>query len=135
MTEQPVPKIQTIAIVGGTGKEGKGLAYRWAKAGYRMIIGSRQLEKAQAAAAELSALLGETGKVEGMENPRGRQPGRPGGNHRALYGTPSHPGGTCKRIARENRGRCDGTVGAAESHAGADAACRQRCPGSPGNPR
>jgi NADPH-dependent F420 reductase len=69
MTEEPKPQIKTIAIVGGTGKEGKGLAYRWAKAGYHLIIGSRQLEKAQGAAAELSALLGETGKVEGMENP------------------------------------------------------------------
>ena len=26
----------TIAVLGGTGKEGKGLAYRWAKAGYRV---------------------------------------------------------------------------------------------------
>lgn len=42
-----------IAILGGTGKEGKGLAYRWVKAGYHVIIGSRKLEKAQAAVAEL----------------------------------------------------------------------------------
>jgi NADPH-dependent F420 reductase len=43
----------TIAVLGGTGKEGKGLAFRWAKAGYSIIIGSRGAEKAQAAAAEL----------------------------------------------------------------------------------
>lgn len=47
----------TIAILGGTGKEGKGLAYRWAKAGYHILIGSRTPEKAQAAAQKLSALL------------------------------------------------------------------------------
>lgn len=47
----------TLAILGGTGKEGKGLAYRWAKAGYRIIIGSRAPEKAQAATQELKTLL------------------------------------------------------------------------------
>jgi NADPH-dependent F420 reductase len=49
-----------IAVIGGTGKEGKGLAYRWAKAGYRVIIGSRTPEKARAAAAELETLLSAT---------------------------------------------------------------------------
>jgi len=54
-------EIKKIGIVGGTGKEGKGLAYRWAKAGYEVSIGSRQIEKAQAAAAEVNGLLkGET---------------------------------------------------------------------------
>ncbi len=47
MTEQQASNIKTIAIIGGTGKEGKGLAYRWAKQGYRIVIGSRQAEKAQ----------------------------------------------------------------------------------------
>ena len=47
----------TIAILGGTGKEGKGLAYRWAKAGYRVLIGSRTPEKAKATATELKTLL------------------------------------------------------------------------------
>ncbi len=47
----------TIAILGGTGKEGPGLALRWAVAGYRIIIGSRQLEKAQAAAVEINKKL------------------------------------------------------------------------------
>jgi 8-hydroxy-5-deazaflavin:NADPH oxidoreductase len=60
--------IQTIAIVGGTGKEGKGLAYRWLKAGYQVIIGSRQAEKAEAAAAELKTLAGDSTPVSGCEN-------------------------------------------------------------------
>lgn len=59
--------IQTIAILGGTGKEGPGLALRWASAGYRIIIGSRQLEKAQATAAELNAALGSD-LLQGMVN-------------------------------------------------------------------
>ena len=58
----------TIAVLGGTGKEGKGLAYRWAKAGYRVLIGSRSEEKARAAAQELSSLLGGKAVVEGMTN-------------------------------------------------------------------
>lgn len=60
--------LPAIAIVGGTGKEGKGLAYRWLKAGYPVIIGSRQEEKAQSAAQELRDLLGGTVNVLGMEN-------------------------------------------------------------------
>ena len=38
-----------IAILGGTGKEGGGLALRWASKGHRVIIGSRSIERAQAA--------------------------------------------------------------------------------------
>jgi NADPH-dependent F420 reductase len=60
----PLP---TIAILGGTGKEGPGLAMRWAPAGYPIIIGSRQEEKAQATAAELNQKLGLT-TIRGMEN-------------------------------------------------------------------
>ena len=56
-----------IAILGGTGKEGPGLATRWAYAGYPVIIGSRQAEKAQATAAEINAQLG-IDTVRGMEN-------------------------------------------------------------------
>lgn len=62
-----IPKF-TIAIIGGTGKEGKGLAYRWAKAGHNIIIGSRAEEKAMLAAAELVAILPGGCKVSGMEN-------------------------------------------------------------------
>jgi NADPH-dependent F420 reductase len=57
----------TIAVLGGTGKEGPALALRWAFAGYPVIIGSRQAEKAQATATELNAKLG-TNLVRGMEN-------------------------------------------------------------------
>ena len=60
--------LMTIAVLGGTGKEGKGLAFRWAKAGYPVIIGSRTAQKAQAAAKELADTLDEGAAVEGMEN-------------------------------------------------------------------
>jgi NADPH-dependent F420 reductase len=50
--------IVTIAILGGTGKEGSGLAMRWALNGYRVIIGSRDAERAANRAAELNAQLG-----------------------------------------------------------------------------
>jgi NADPH-dependent F420 reductase len=43
-----------IAILGGTGKEGAGLALRWAQVGHSIIIGSRDAERARAKAAELS---------------------------------------------------------------------------------
>ncbi len=58
----------TIAVLGGTGKEGKGLAYRWAKAGHPVIIGSRSSEKAEQAAAELTAMLGGAASIVGMRN-------------------------------------------------------------------
>ena len=58
-----------IAILGGTGKEGKGLAYRWAGAGYHVYIGSRDAAKAQAAADEVSKLLGGDAAIEGASNP------------------------------------------------------------------
>lgn len=43
----------TIGIVGGTGKEGSGLATRWAQSGYRVVIGSRDASKARQRAAEI----------------------------------------------------------------------------------
>jgi NADPH-dependent F420 reductase len=68
MTENNEKNIHTIVILGGTGKEGKGLAYRWAKAGYRIIIGSRLAEKAQSTVAEVLNHLGGIGDVRGMAN-------------------------------------------------------------------
>jgi len=59
---------ETIAIIGGTGNEGKGLAYRWSRAGYKIIIGSRKLEKAQIASAEIKSLVGENYIIEGKVN-------------------------------------------------------------------
>jgi len=44
-----------IAIVGGTGKEGRGLAVRWARAGHEVSVGSRDAERAREKAAEMSA--------------------------------------------------------------------------------
>jgi NADPH-dependent F420 reductase len=67
--------MMTIAVLGGTGKEGKGLAYRWAKAGYRIVIGSRSLNKAEAAAKELIELLDGKGVVEGLDNLRAAEAG------------------------------------------------------------
>ena len=58
----------TIAVLGGTGKEGKGLAYRWAKAGYRVVIGSRYSEKAVKAASEIMELLEGSSSVVGTTN-------------------------------------------------------------------
>ena len=66
MAEQRL--ILTLGVIGGTGKEGKGLAYRWARAGYNVIIGSRTKEKAEAAAQELNERLGGE-PVRGMLNP------------------------------------------------------------------
>lgn len=66
---EPKPLMLTVAVLGGTGKEGKGLAYRWAKAGYQVLIGSRTSEKAVTAASEIVELLDGAGSVVGMTNP------------------------------------------------------------------
>lgn len=58
-----------IAILGGTGEQGPGLALRWALAGEAVIIGSRRQERAEKVAAELNAELGRP-LIQGMENPR-----------------------------------------------------------------
>ena len=52
----------TVGVLGGTGEQGRGLAYRWAQAGQRVIIGSRDEQRAQAVAADLGAT------VEGATN-------------------------------------------------------------------
>ena len=58
---------QTIAILGGTGNEGPGLAMRWVMQGYPIIIGSRKEEKALRVAGELNTQLG-IDSILGMEN-------------------------------------------------------------------
>ena len=58
---------ETIAVLGGTGDQGPGLALRWAKAGYTVIIGSRQAEKAENTADELNEELGAD-LITGMDN-------------------------------------------------------------------
>jgi|SRR5687767_2242551 NADPH-dependent F420 reductase len=57
-----------IAVLGGTGREGKGLAYRWAKAGYQVLIGSRSSERAVTAASEIMELLEGSSSVVGTTN-------------------------------------------------------------------
>lgn len=57
-----------IAVLGGTGKEGKGLAYRWAKAGYQVLIGSRMSGRAVTAASEIMELLEGSSSVVGTTN-------------------------------------------------------------------
>jgi NADPH-dependent F420 reductase len=58
----------SIAILGGTGDLGTGLAIRWARAGHRIIIGSRTQEKADAAVAALKRISPAT-PAEAMVNP------------------------------------------------------------------
>lgn len=58
---------ETIAILGGTGDLGTGLAIRWSKAGHRIVIGSRTLAKAQAAVANLARISPQT-PAQAMEN-------------------------------------------------------------------
>jgi NADPH-dependent F420 reductase len=58
---------ETIAILGGTGDLGTGLAIRWSKAGHNIVIGSRTQEKAEAAVAELAKISPDT-PAQAMEN-------------------------------------------------------------------
>ncbi|GIK80308.1 MAG: NADPH-dependent F420 reductase [Pseudorhodoplanes sp.] len=60
-------KKPTIAILGGTGNEGSGLAFRFAHAGFRVIVGSRDAVKAKTTADELNGALTDA-KVEGADN-------------------------------------------------------------------
>jgi NADPH-dependent F420 reductase len=57
-----------IAILGGTGPAGMGLALRWARAGKTIIIGSRDASRAQDAAARIKQKAGNQALVSGMEN-------------------------------------------------------------------
>ena len=61
----------SIAVIGGTGPQGKGLGYRFARAGHTVVLGSRAAERAEATAAEvrgrLSAVEG-AGPVTGASN-------------------------------------------------------------------
>lgn len=61
----------TVGIIGGTGDQGRGLAYRLARAGQRVLIGSRSVERAERAAQEIAGLPGvsATASVSGGANP------------------------------------------------------------------
>ncbi|MGW5200995.1 NADPH-dependent F420 reductase [Streptomyces spiralis] len=58
----------SIGVIGGTGPQGKGLAYRFARAGHRVFLGSRSPERAQEAAQELNARLPADQAVSGTSN-------------------------------------------------------------------
>lgn len=59
-----------VGILGGTGDQGRGLAYRFAQAGQTVIVGSRTDERGHAAAAELNELPGIRTPVQGGGNQR-----------------------------------------------------------------
>lgn len=64
--DSEVPVGRTIGILGGTGPQGRGLAYRFAAAGLTVVIGSRKADKAETAAEEISAQAGA--RVSGASN-------------------------------------------------------------------
>jgi 8-hydroxy-5-deazaflavin:NADPH oxidoreductase len=58
-----------IAVIGGTGGQGLGIATRFVQAGEDVIIGSRTIDKAEAAVAKVKELLGDVRNVRAMANP------------------------------------------------------------------
>lgn len=58
---------QRIGVIGGTGPQGKGLAYRWARHGHTVVVGSRAADRAEAAAAEIRERVGDV-TVSGATN-------------------------------------------------------------------
>jgi len=61
-------KSRSIAILGGTGPAGLGLALRWARAGETIILGSRDAQRAQAAADKVKERVGAHANISGVEN-------------------------------------------------------------------
>jgi 8-hydroxy-5-deazaflavin:NADPH oxidoreductase len=59
---------RSIAVVGGSGPEGFGLALRWTQAGETVIIGSRDLERAKEASERIRQVVGPAAKISGLEN-------------------------------------------------------------------
>jgi NADPH-dependent F420 reductase len=57
-----------LAILGGTGPEGSGLALRWTQAGETVIIGSRDAKRAQEAADKIKQKVGNDAKISGADN-------------------------------------------------------------------
>src|SRR5437879_13903129 len=68
MSFEPRTSVRPISIIGGTGPAGMGLALRWARAGETIIIGSRDEQRAQAAAAAIQLKAGSQANVAGMED-------------------------------------------------------------------
>ena len=71
-----MPPQKTIAVLGGTGKEGSGLALRWAHAGHRVIIGSRSAERARETAASINARIGKSQRAKARTISPRRRPAR-----------------------------------------------------------
>ena len=59
---------RSIAVIGGTGPAGMGLALRWARAGETIIVGSRDATRAEQAAEKIRQRVGNDAKVLGLEN-------------------------------------------------------------------
>ncbi|MEN2973956.1 MAG: NADPH-dependent F420 reductase [Candidatus Caldarchaeales archaeon] len=57
---------KTIALIGGTGNLGRGLALRWAKSSLKTVIGSRNREKAEKVASHLTEIVGKP--IYGLTN-------------------------------------------------------------------
>src|SRR5215471_12600146 len=68
MSANPAARVRPIAIIGGTGPAGMGLALRWARAGETIIIGSRDAERARQAADAITRRIGGKATLSGMEN-------------------------------------------------------------------
>ncbi len=69
-----MPSQKTIAILGGAGKEGSGLALRWAHAGHRVIVGSRSPERGRETATSINVRIGRS-NAEGADNIAAAQAG------------------------------------------------------------
>lgn len=67
-SELPDVSAMSVAILGGTGDQGRGLAYRLLRAGHPVVIGSRDAQRGRAAAAELATLPGVAGEATGAAN-------------------------------------------------------------------
>ncbi|HWC33881.1 MAG TPA: NADPH-dependent F420 reductase [Mycobacteriales bacterium] len=62
------PAELTLAFLGGTGDQGRGLARRFAMAGNAVILGSRQAERAEQAAADVASTVPDASLVSGTDN-------------------------------------------------------------------
>jgi hypothetical protein len=72
---QPDVSDLTVGILGGTGDQGRGLAYRLARAGQRVVIGSRNPQRGRDIAAEVSGMPGVSSPVAGGDNQEAAQRG------------------------------------------------------------
>lgn len=68
MSTIPPQSVRPIAVIGGTGPAGMGLALRWARAGETIILGSREAQRAEQAADAIQRRIGSRARISGMEN-------------------------------------------------------------------